>query len=137
MQAGCQVPERQEGVSVVELALTLPIIVVLLFGLLEFGLVVYSKGVISNASREGARFGVVYTTPRKTEAEIQTKVQEYLQKGGFANPALPTVVGAGGPSGAPLSVNVTYIYTFQVLPSFVQGLTGSFTLTAETVMLME
>ena len=120
-----------------EFAILAPLFVVLLFGLVEFGLAMYSKGMITNASREGARFGVVYSTPRKTEAEIEAKVREYLAQAGFLDTAVIDAPGAQGASGAPLTVSVTYPYNFQVLPNFVTGLTGSLNLTANTVMLME
>jgi Flp pilus assembly protein TadG len=128
---------KQQGASLVEFAVLAPVFVVLLFGLVEFGMSIYSKEVIGNASREGARFGVVYTTPRKTTTEIRTKVQDYLTKSGFTGTATISVTGAGGASGSSLTVAVTYPYSFQVLPSFVSGLTGTINLTANSIMLME
>jgi Flp pilus assembly protein TadG len=128
---------KQQGASLVEFAVLAPVFVVLLFGLVEFGMSIYSKEVIGNASREGARFGVVYTTPRKTTTEIRTKVQDYLTKSGFTGTATINVTGAGGASGSSLTVAVTYPYSFQVLPSFVSGLTGTINLTAKSIMLME
>jgi len=121
----------------VEFAVLAPLFVVLLFGLVEFGLSIYNKEVLANASREGARFGVVYTTPRKTTTEVRTKVQDFLTKSGFTGTATINVTGAGGASGSTLTVAVTYPYTFQVLPHFVSTLTGTMNLTANTVMLME
>jgi Flp pilus assembly protein TadG len=128
---------NQEGASLVEFSVLAPLFVVLLFGLVEFGLSIYSKGVISNASREGARFGVVFSTPRKTTGEITAKVQEFLTKSGFTDTANINVTGAQGASGSPLSVTVAYPYNFQVLPAFVSGLAGTVNLTSNTVMLME
>jgi Flp pilus assembly protein TadG len=127
----------QQGAGVVEFAIIAPLFAMLLFGLVEFGLAMYNKGVVTNASREGARFGVVYSTPRKTDAEIITKVQEYLTKSGFKDTATINVTGAQGTSGNPLNVTVTYPYNFQVLPNFVCGMIGSLVLNANTVMLME
>lgn len=121
----------------VEFAILAPLFVMLLFGLVEFGLAMYSKGMLTNASREGARFGVVYATPRKTNAEITSKVQEYLANAGFVDSVNINVSGAQGTSGSALTVRVSYPYTFQVLPSFVSGVTGPLNLTADTVMLME
>jgi Flp pilus assembly protein TadG len=127
----------QQGGALAEFAVVAPIIIVLLFGILEFGVAFYTKGLITNASREGARFGVVFTTPRKTAAEIQSKVNEYLVKAGFPQTAATSVTGAGGATGSLLTVNVSYPYSFQVLPHFVQGFTGSITLQAVTAMRME
>lgn len=137
MKAGRLRLQDQEGAALVEFSLLAPLFVALLFGVVEFGLSIYSKEVITNASREGARFGVVYSTPRKTTAEIRAKVQEYLTKAGFTDTPTITVTGAQGDSGTPLTVSVTYPYSFQVLPGFVGGLAGTLNLKADTVMLME
>jgi Flp pilus assembly protein TadG len=127
----------QQGSSVVEFALISPIFLLLLFGILEFGLVMYSKGIITQAGREGARFGVVYSTPPKSAAQIQTQVQDYLTGAGFTGPVTITVTGAGGAKGAPLGVKVAYTYQYLVLPNFVTSLGGNLNLSTETVMLME
>ncbi len=129
--------ETQKGSSLAEFALVAPLFVVLLFGLVEFGLAMYTKEVVTNASREGARLGVIFSTPRKTSAEITTRVQEYLNKSGFTETVTVNVSGAGGASGNPLSVKVSYPYNFQVLPNFVSGFLGTVNLSANTVMLME
>jgi Flp pilus assembly protein TadG len=129
--------KKQEGVSLVEFSVLAPLFVVLLFSLVEFGMSVYSKEVITNASREGARLGVVYATPRKTTSDIKTAVQGYLTKSGFTATPTIAVTGAGGASGSQLTVNITYPYTFQVLPHFVSSLTGTLNLNAKTIMLME
>jgi Flp pilus assembly protein TadG len=129
--------KKQEGSSLVEFSVLAPLFVVLLFSLVEFGMSIYSKEVITNASREGARLGVVYSTPRKTVSDITTTIQSYLTKSGFTGTPTISVTGAGGTSGSQLTVNVTYPYTFQVLPNFVSTLAGSLTMNAKTIMLME
>ena len=48
---------QQLGQSFVEMALTLPIILLIFFGMIEVGFAAHSYLVITNASREGARFG--------------------------------------------------------------------------------
>ena len=50
---------RREGQSLVEFAVVLPIFLLLLAGLVDFGLGLYSQMTIINASREGARLGIV------------------------------------------------------------------------------
>jgi hypothetical protein len=47
----------ERGQTFVELALTLPIIMLLFFGMIEIGFAVHSYIVVANAAREGARFG--------------------------------------------------------------------------------
>lgn len=50
---------NQKGVALVEFGLILPLLILLLFGIVEFGLLLFNKQVITNASREGARAGIV------------------------------------------------------------------------------
>lgn len=140
MQRQQAVRRTERGAAVVEFGLLAPLLVTVLFGLVEFGLAMYSKGVLANASREGARFGVVLSTPSRTQADITAKVRGYLQKSGFKGAGQVPVNfpnWPAGASGSPLTVQVVYNYSFQVLPEFVCGLVGPINLTAETVMLME
>jgi Flp pilus assembly protein TadG len=50
---------RGQGQSLVEFAVVLPVFLLILAGILDFGLGLYSQMTIINASREGARLGVV------------------------------------------------------------------------------
>ena len=50
---------RRDGQSLVEFAVVLPVFLLILAGILDFGLGLYSQMTIINASREGARLGVV------------------------------------------------------------------------------
>ncbi|PKM76263.1 MAG: pilus assembly protein TadE [Firmicutes bacterium HGW-Firmicutes-15] len=54
-----EVFKSQQGQALVELALVLPILLMLLFGIIEFGRIFGAYMVITNLSREGARYGVV------------------------------------------------------------------------------
>jgi Flp pilus assembly protein TadG len=125
----------------VEFAIVAPLFVSLLFGAIEFGLIIYTQGMLAHASREGARFGVIYATPRRTQSEIQAVVQNYLNKVNLTSTATVTVTGAGGASGAPLSVGIDYTYQFFVLPKDINNLLGgkmaNLNLAANAVMLME
>src|SRR5262249_20894930 len=49
----------ERGVSVVEFALVLPVFLAFMFGVTEFGRAVYYYNTVANASREGARYGIV------------------------------------------------------------------------------
>ena len=48
------------GQALAEMALILPILLLLVFGLIEFGTAWRDYQVITNAAREGARWSVVY-----------------------------------------------------------------------------
>ena len=53
----------QKGASLVEFALVLPLLMLILLGMIEFGLLLYNKQVITNASREGAGQESSHKTP--------------------------------------------------------------------------
>lgn len=75
----------QQGATVVEFAIILPLLITLIFGIIEFGLFLYNKQVITNASREGARAGIVSrdnrfsTTEPIDRIDIYTKVREWSE----------------------------------------------------------
>ena len=51
--------KKNHGGAMVEFAIVLPLLLLIIGGIIEFGLLVYNKQVITNASREGARAGIV------------------------------------------------------------------------------
>lgn len=130
--------KREEGAALVEFALVLPLLLMILFGVIEFGLVLYNQEVITNASREGARFGIVIGSPRPATGAIQGVVNDYLTNAGLnAGNATVGVAGAQGASGNDLTVAVLYPYDFLVLPNFVASLGSTLNLSATTVMKLE
>jgi len=136
----------EQGTTAVEFVLTVVVLLMFIFGIIEFGVLLYDKHVLTNASREGARVGIVMRPTRVTNAEIQDVVEEfaqsYLVSFQPSNLALPAVTREGellAPPRPPrfgdeLKVSVTYDYDFLFLSNF--GL-GPITLTAETRMKME
>ena len=60
-KSGCSNAVRSEqGQELVEFALILPLLLLLLLGIIEFGLAVFHYNSIANVSREVARFGSVH-----------------------------------------------------------------------------
>lgn len=43
-----------------EMAFVLPLLILLLFGIIEFSIVLYDKAMVTHAAREGARYGVMW-----------------------------------------------------------------------------
>ena len=133
---------KQNGAATVELAIIMALIFLpLVFGIIEFSFLLYDKSMITNASREGARAGIVYSYPDPvSDAEIESVVnnycQDYLISFG-ASSVTTTITREGTNHGDDLTVTLTYPYIFLVLPDFVTGLVGDITLTSETIMRME
>ncbi len=51
-----------DGAAAVELAIVGTVLIMILLGIIEFGFLWYQRQVITNASREAARYGVTYRT---------------------------------------------------------------------------
>jgi Flp pilus assembly protein TadG len=139
-----------KGASAVEFALVLPLLAVILFGIVEFGLLLYNKQVITNASREGARFGIVSSTPRKqfgnatTPDTIIYRVRQYCANNltSFSGNSETVFSGtACSGFGNDLTVTVNYNHNFLVFPNVLNlihgSISGSIPLTATTVMKCE
>lgn len=67
--------ENQRGVAVIELAIVLPVLLILFAGITEFGIAYYNKQVMTNASREGARFGIYVWTET---GQVEQIVENYI-----------------------------------------------------------
>jgi Flp pilus assembly protein TadG len=134
--------QNEKGAAMVEFSIILPLLAVILFGIVEFSLLLYNKQVITNASREGARAGIVAQAPRLAPAEIQQVVNDYagshLITFGTASAPVTTIDNSLGTAfGDDLTVTVSYKYDFLVLPNFIASLAGGVDLKAETVMRYE
>lgn len=83
----------QNGATAVEFAIVLPLLVLLIFAMIEFGLYLFNRQVITNAAREGARFGVVARPVRYSNEQIREKVLDYSEQYlvTFGGTNLPTV----------------------------------------------
>jgi hypothetical protein len=103
--------------------------------IIEFGFGLYFQEVITNASREAARAGIIVGTPRPTAGEITHVALTYLTNFGVSCTAsCVNVTGAQGSSGADLTVHVNMPYRFVILPGFINDFVSDITLRATTVM---
>ena len=60
---------KRRGAAVVEFAVVSPVLILLIFEILEFGRLVMVQQVLTNASREGARRAILEQT---TSSEIES-----------------------------------------------------------------
>ncbi len=79
---------RRRGAAAVEFAFVAPVFFLLVFGMIEFGRMVMVQQVITNASREGARLGVLDGT---TQTEIEDIVDNYLASARIRGAPVPTI----------------------------------------------
>lgn len=74
--------QTERGQSLVELAITLPVLIVLVIGLVQVVMIARNYLVVLEASREGARLGA-RGSALFDDSEIQTLVQQDLSREGY------------------------------------------------------
>jgi Flp pilus assembly protein TadG len=132
---------KERGGALIEFAVITPLLLILLFGIIEFGLILYNQAVLTNASREGARYGIV---AGNTASGISTVVADYcdgrlITFGTLADTSVSATPLDGTTSfGDDLEVLVTWQYDFLALPNLPGiGLNNPMNLSARTVMKYE
>ncbi len=79
---------RSKGQAMVELALVLPVALLLLMAVFDFGRAIFVYNGLTNAAREGARLAIV----NQDEASVSQRVQEMAFGGGLSNAGDPNLV---------------------------------------------
>jgi Flp pilus assembly protein TadG len=110
---GFHTVRRDEGTSMVEMAISIVLLLTVIFGVFEICLALYTYHFISDAAREGSRFAIVRGSAcqspgyecNATPAQIQT----YVQNLGFPgiNPSAMTVTTTWAPYANSTCVTVT------------------------------
>jgi Flp pilus assembly protein TadG len=127
----------EAGTSVVEATIVLPLMLMLVFGIAEFGISYTRWNSLTNAVREGARAGVVFRSPCASgtvTSLVQTTVSDFADSSGI-DPAniTTTVTGACGGTGSQLTVIATVPHDY-VAVAALAGFASSTNLSARTVM---
>jgi Flp pilus assembly protein TadG len=135
------------GQVIVEFALLLPLLLALLLGILDFGVLFYDKVMITNASREGARAAIVFRGDSAgnfipyTQPEIATVVNNYLNGRLISfhvahTPQTTIPVNTSVSPGGQVRVQVRYTYNYLVIGRFF-GWGPSIDIGADTSMRVE
>ena len=119
---------KRKGQAAVELALILPVILLILMGLLDLGRLFYFEVAITNAAREGARYGAAH--PEKTKAQI---IEQAKNEASPISPLDVEVNCQAITSGNNRKVKVDY--QFALITPIMQGIVGNqITLSATSSM---
>jgi Flp pilus assembly protein TadG len=116
----------QKGTSLVEFSIVALLFLTLIFGIIEFGLLLFNQQVVTNAGREGARLGIVARPDghKITKTDVKEQVENYAQNYIVSFGEKKFSVTANFESGLSycekfrdnLTVKVTYDYSFLFLP---------------------
>jgi Flp pilus assembly protein TadG len=141
--------DEDRGAELIEFALVLPLLLLLIAGIVDFGRLFQRLEVATNAAREGARLA---TLPGYNLTDVQSRVQTYMNEGIEAGAGSRTVVtrtivnitpAGGGAQFQAARVVVTYSDDYLLLgpiATLVGGNSGDFdnyTMTVTSTMRLE
>ena len=118
----------ERGAELIEFAIVAPLLILLLAGIFDFGMMFRTFEAVTNAAREGARVGVL---PGYADADVEDRVDAYMAASGLTGPYTVAVANTSVATGAGTftarSVTVVYPYPFAVLPVIGAAFGGTFT----------
>jgi Flp pilus assembly protein TadG len=139
-----KVGSDERGTALVEFALVLPLLLVLLFGMVDFGKAFNYWIDGTHLSAEGARWAVVNKNPGS--GTLQEYIQQQadtpeLQSGGTASVGTPLQICISFPSGTadvgdPVNVSASFTYNWMPFLGSQIGVTQT-TVTASSTMRLE
>jgi Flp pilus assembly protein TadG len=127
---------HERGQDLVEYAVILPVLLLLVISIMQFGLIMFSYNTIADAAREGARFGAVHCSSfrpacTKDDPDIIAAARALTTGLNLANLTITQPAPSGG------SIQVTVKYTVNLIP-FIPARTGvPSTLTLQAVSTMQ
>jgi len=74
---------RARAAAIVEFAVVLPLLLMILMGIIEYGYVFMNQQILTNAAREGCRVAVLQTTDEPYD-DVTTRVSELLDSVGLS-----------------------------------------------------
>lgn len=124
--------KNRKGQSMVEFAMILPVILLILMGIVEFGRFYNAWLMVSHASREGARMASLGATTLQVEERVDTVMAAY------DTARIVVEVSPSGTHSRGDMVTVTVTYDMDPLTPFIGAITGGTVhLNTETVMRTE
>ncbi len=122
------VSSSPRGLAAVEFALVLPVLLLVLFGIINFGALMYDQAVVTNAAREGARWAAMRTTPtygtgcttsvnpdpseplNPCQVAFEYAASRLINFAGERSPNVIYTASQGYGTGAPQVITVSYSY---------------------------
>ena len=121
----------ESGQALAEVAIALPLLLLMLIGIWEFARAYQIQQVVVNAAREGAREVVLPNRNIGQPNEIGTvatatdAVEAYLAAGNVGCSSCVTITGNDGTTGDPMTVTVQVPYSFNFIGPVIRLVTGS------------
>lgn len=135
MRFGRDLLRDERGGAMVETALALPILLTMIWGIVQFGLAMHANNGIQNALGEGARYATLCVNPtlvngcrRPTDAQIIARIKERRFSSTYGSFDDPTVTPSPSTATMPY-VDLQVVYRMPTSLIFVNGPVMVFTRT--------
>lgn len=116
--------KKQQGAAVVEFAIILPVFMLILLAVVDLGTALYDYAILTNASREGARWGIIASNnPNGNAWNCSSSATDPIDPCGVANQKLNdllisysgenlpvTTASGGGVPGDTVTVTSNYVF---------------------------
>jgi Flp pilus assembly protein TadG len=106
------------GAELIEFAFTLPLLLLVSLGIVEYGFMFHEYEVVTNAAREGARIAIL---PAYSAADAKTRATQYLTASGLKAAQITPAPTVSAPASVPLgggkcvtAITVTVSYSHPV-----------------------
>lgn len=127
--------QAERGNVALEFALVLPVLLLFVGGIIDFGRAYWFKQTLTWASREGARYGSILPKDEWDANSVKDRVISAVSKGCGASISRENVVvipETGPAAGQELTVTVTMPFSFQIIPYTISNLSGQTTMRFES-----
>lgn len=108
--------KSKSGQSLVEMAIILPVLLMLIFGMVEFGRILSSYLIMENLSRDAARYGVV----GHTDTEITNLID--AQNPGLDSTKLTITIDPAGTRTRGTALTITLNYSVDIISPVISGI---------------
>jgi Flp pilus assembly protein TadG len=100
-------PSVKCGAALVEMAITLPLLCLLTFGLIEYSWLFLKTHQVSDAARQGARLA---TLPDSTDLDVENRVKSVMNTAGLGASGYKYTLTSATHVGDPVSVDIDVEY---------------------------
>jgi Flp pilus assembly protein TadG len=115
----------RRAAAAVELAVVTPVLLTMLFGIIEFGWIFTVRQALTTAAREGARTAVL---PGSTVADVETRIADYTQPLGLTGYTATVGCGEDGNPDGTVTVSIPYA-NVTLVGDYFGAITGDLTAT--------
>lgn len=99
--------DRRRGAAVVEFAVVAPLLLTIVFGIIEYGYVFMVQQTLTNAAREGCRIAVLQTTD-VPYTEVTNRVEDIMSTTGLSSYSVIMTHATEGEPTESITVSIPY-----------------------------